>query len=217
MAKKAILFDLDGTLVNSLPDISRSMNTALEMHGLPGHPENDYRLMVGNGAVKLAERACGPDHADLAQAVFKDYAAIYSGHSRVNSYAYPGVLELLKSAKALGLKLVVLSNKDDKDVPAVLEHFFGKGIFDVMRGKRPGVPLKPDPAAAVMIAEELGIAPADFWYMGDTATDCKTCQGAGMEMIAVTYGFRLREELEAAGAAHIAASPEEALAIIQKG
>lgn len=214
MPRKAVLFDLDGTLLNSLPDISRCMNEVLARHGLPTHEMLDYRYLTGNGAYLLTQRAVGEAHQDMVEEVLRDYAALYAVHCYDESFLYDGVREMLAALKKAGYTLVVLSNKDDPDVECVLRHYFDEIPFTIMRGHIEGVPLKPDPSAALNIAAELGIAPDDFWYMGDTPTDLKTCQGAGMHFIALTYGFRSREELAQAGATRFAASPAEALRII---
>ena len=214
MKKKAVLFDLDGTLVNSLPDISKCMNTALQKHGLPAHPQQAYCYMTGNGARVLTERAVGAQHQDLVDAVLPAYGALYAKHCYDSSFVYPGIQKMLAGLKAAGYKLAVLSNKDDPDVASVIAHYFAPGTFDLLRGRRPGVPLKPDPTAALDVAREMGVAPDDFWYLGDTATDCKTCQGAGMHLIAVSWGFRPESELREAGAVRIVATPAEALAIM---
>lgn len=216
MKKKAVLFDLDGTLVNSLPDISKCMNAALQMHGLPAHPVADYCYMTGNGARVLTQRAVGAEHADLVDTVLDDYRALYGAHCYDSSFVYPGIVEMLSALKAAGYQLAVLSNKDDPDVASVMAHYFAPNTFDVLRGRRPGVPLKPDPTAALDVARELGLAPDDFWYLGDTATDCQTCQSAGMHLIAVSWGFRPESELREAGAARIAATPAEALALMRE-
>lgn len=214
MPKKAVLFDLDGTLLNSLPDISRCMNEVLAKHNLPTHAEWDYRYLTGNGALKLAQRAVGPDHQDLVDTVLSEYAAIYAHHCYDDSYLYEGVREMLTALKEAGYTLVVLSNKDNKDVESVLRHYFDEPPFAIMRGRIDGVPLKPDPTAAINIAKELNIDPDDFWYLGDTPTDFSTCKGAGMHFIAFTHGFRSREELAEVGVTRFAANPAEALKII---
>lgn len=216
MPKKAVLFDLDGTLLNSLPDISRCMNTVLEKHGLSVYPMLDYRYMTGNGALKLTQRALGEAHQELEQTVLAEYAALYAKHCYDESYLYPGIADMMQDLKAAGYRLVVLSNKDDPDVASVLNHYFDEPPFTVMRGHLPGVPLKPDPAAALNIAKELGIAPADFWYLGDTPTDLATCRGAGMNFIAVAWGFRSRQELSEAGAERIVDTPAQALEYMLK-
>ncbi len=216
MPKKAVLFDLDGTLLNSLPDISRCMNTVLAKHNLPGFPMLDYRYMTGNGALKLTQRSLDAAHQDMVDTVLDEYAKLYAVHCFDESYLYPGIADMMQDLKAAGYQLVVLSNKDDPDVASVLNHYFGEPPFAVMRGRLPGVPLKPDPTAALNIANELGIAPSDFWYLGDTPTDLATCRGAGMNFIAVSWGFRSREELAAAGAERIVDTPAQALEYMLK-
>ena len=119
MPKKAVLFDLDGTLLNSLPDISRCMNTVLEKHGLPVYPMLDYRYMTGNGALKLTQRALGEAHQELEQTVLAEYAALYAKHCYDESYLYPGIADMMQDLKAAGYRLVVLSNKDDPDIKAM--------------------------------------------------------------------------------------------------
>ena len=214
---KAVLFDLDGTLIQSIPDIARCMNRALAMHGLPGHDEAAYWYMLGNGARMLARRAVGEAHAALLDAVLGDYRALYSKHCYDTSHLYADVPEMLRGLRAEGLRLTVLSNKDDGDVASVIGHYFDPSPFEIIRGRLPGVPLKPDPAAALGIARELGVAPEDFWYLGDTATDLETAKAAGMRFIAAGWGFRTPKELREAGADCIAASPSEAGRMMLKG
>lgn len=211
MQKKAVLFDLDGTLVNSLPDISASMNKALAAHNLPTHDMGAYAYFVGNGARILAERASGNQHVD---SVLNTYRTLYAEHCFDDSYVYDGVMEMLTALHEAGYKIVVLSNKDDSDVPTVLNHYFPGFPFTIMRGKQPGVPLKPDPASALNIAKELNLTPDEFWYLGDTATDCTCALAAGMHFIGVSYGFRPRAEIEGAGADRVVDTPQEALRII---
>lgn len=211
MKKKAVLFDLDGTLLNSLPDISRCMNEVLSHHGLPVYPMLDYRYMTGNGAVKLTQRALGENNLALEDTVLAEYSKLYAVHCYDESYLYDGIADMLRALKEAGYQLVVLSNKDDPDVASVLHHYFDEPPFAIMRGRLPDVPLKPDPTAALNIARELNIDPADFWYLGDTPTDLATCKGAGMNFIAVAWGFRSREELSEAGAQRIVDTPAQAL------
>lgn len=212
--KKAVLFDLDGTLINSLPDISRSMNAALRLHGLPEHPERAYCYFVGDGAVNLTHRAAsGADDATL-EAVYHDYRRIYAAHCNDTSHVYPGIEQMLKNLRSAGFRMAVLSNKDQSDVESVIAHYFADPPFEILRGRRPGVGIKPDPAAALAIAADMGLTPGEFWYLGDTPTDIAACRNAGMHMIAVTWGFRPENELREAGAALLAHTPREAAAII---
>lgn len=210
-SKKAVLFDLDGTLINSLPDISHCMNTALQMHGLPPHPMAAYCYFTGDGAINLTRRALGPEHLDMEEAVFADYRDLYAVHCNDTSYVYPGIPEMLAGLRRAGLRLAVLSNKDDRDVASVIAHYFPDAPFDILRGRRPGVPIKPDPAAVLAIAAEMGLQTDDFWYLGDTPTDCQTCRSAGMHFVAAGWGFRPEKDLLEAGAERIAAAPQDAL------
>lgn len=216
MSKKAVLFDLDGTLINSIPDISRSVNFALAAHGLPTHDEKTCMYMVGNGARVLIERAVG-DKQDMVDAVLQTYREHYAVHCFDSSHVYPGIEELLQALRNAGYKLIVLSNKDDGDVQTVMRRYFPDMHFDLLRGKLPGRPVKPDPSSALTIARELSLSPDEFWYIGDTPVDCQCCKNAGMHFIGVSYGFRTREEIAEAGAQIIVDTPKEALDIIIAG
>lgn len=208
--KKAVIFDLDGTLINSLPDISAAMNRSLQRFGLPTHAESAYKFKVGNGVFRLTERAVG-ERSDLTDAVLRAYMADYAQHSRVNSYPYPGIPETLEELLRAGIRVCVLSNKDQGDVENVMAHYFPSIRFSALRGRVDGVPLKPDPLGALLIAEQLSLAPADFLYVGDTGTDMNCGAAAGMDTVGVLWGFRPREELTAAGAKYLIAEPKELL------
>ncbi len=211
--KKGVIFDLDGTLINSLPDISAAMNRSLAKFGLPGYEENSYKYKVGNGVFKLAERAVG-QHTELLDQVLEAYMADYTVNCRINTYAYKGVPEMLQALIDKGMKVGVLSNKDQADVDKVLAYYFPTIAFTVIRGRVEGVPLKPDPAGALLIAQDMEVLPSECWYVGDTSMDMNCGAAAGMETIGVLWGFRPREELVASGARELIAEPEELLRLL---
>lgn len=209
---KAILFDLDGTLTNTLEDIAAAMNRALRLHGLPEWPVEAYRYLVGNGAKVLSER-CVRDRQALAPVVRQTYQAYYQTHNLVRTQPYKGVPELLRALAAAGIALAVLSNKPDADTKAVVCHFFPDVPFRVVRGQVEGVPVKPDPAGAIAVAREMGVAPGDFLYLGDTAVDMRCALAAGMHPVGALWGFRTAEELRDSGAEALVQQPGELLAL----
>ena len=206
--KRCVIFDLDGTLVHSLPDIAAAMNRSLRKFGLPTFEESAYKYKVGNGVLKLTERCVG-EHRELYQQVLEAYKADYAVNNQVNSQAFPGVPEMLRALCDRGMDVCVLTNKDQADAERVLSHYFPDVRFSAIRGRMEGVPLKPDPTGALMIAAQLGVAPADCWYVGDTSTDMNTGNAAGMETIGVLWGYRPREELTANGARRLVSEPRE--------
>lgn len=203
---QAVLFDLDGTLTNTLEDIAFAMNRALRIHGLPEHPVEKYRYLVGSGARMLAKRAVG-EQAELVEGVLETYQAYYQEHNLDRTAPYDGVTEMLQALQARGVKLCVFSNKPHADTCRVVEHFFPGIDFAAVRGQMEGVPVKPDPAGALAMAEALGTAPADFLYLGDTDVDMICARNAGMHPVGVTWGFRDEAELRAAGAERLIHHP----------
>jgi phosphoglycolate phosphatase len=208
---RAVLFDLDGTLVDSLADLANATNCALTQLGCPTHPVESYRTRVGDGARELCARALPGDKQALADQVLKLMRQHYDAHCFDLTTPYPGIPELVSALAARRYSLAVLSNKPDDFTKRVIEHYFTPSPFAVVRGQLPNVPLKPDPAAAVQIAQELGIPPAQWLYLGDTNTDMRTARAAGMESVGVLWGFRDRDELVGSGAAHVVATPHEVL------
>lgn len=209
---KAVLFDLDGTLTDTLSDIAAAMNRALRLHGLQEWPVDAYRYLVGNGAKVLSER-CVRDRQELAPVVRRTYQAYYETHNLLKTCPYDGVPEMLQGLAAQGMALAVLSNKPDADTKAVVRHFFPEIPFRVVRGQREGVPVKPDPAGALAVAEEMGVAPGDFLYLGDTAVDMQCALAAGMHPIGALWGFRTAEELQESGAERLALMPQDLLTL----
>ena len=187
---QAVLFDLDGTLTNTIDDIATAMNRALRLHGLPGWETKEYCYLVGNGAKILAQRAVR-DRQDLADAVQAEYQAYYEKHTQVKTQPYDGIPELLHALAERGLKLAVLSNKPDADTKNVISHFFPDVPFSVVRGQVEGVP--------------------DFLYLGDTKVDMTCACSAGMNPVGVLWGFRTAQELLDNGAKVLIAHPMELL------
>lgn len=215
--KKACIFDLDGTLMNTLPTVSHYANTALTMHGFsPFEPER-YCYFVGNGAKVLVERMLSAQDAltqENFQKVYADYNRMYDAAPNEGSAPYQGIPELIAALKEKGILTAVLSNKPDFAAGEVVKQFFGVGSFDVVHGGREGIPLKPSPVPVKAILEELGVKAEDCLYIGDTGVDMQTGRGAGITTVGVLWGFRTKEELQENHADHIISSPDELLLLL---
>lgn len=216
--KKLCIFDLDGTLMDTIPAISYFGNTALEKFGLPAIEPNRYKVLVGNGRDLLIHRMLnesGNDTEENFKNVGKAYDALYEADPLYKTAPYDGVLNLLDTLKEKGFTLAVLSNKPDNVTQDVVRLFFGDR-FDVIAGQKPGVNPKPDPAGVFIILDQLKMTAEESYFIGDTYVDITTGKNAGIESIGVLWGFRDRDELEGAGADHIVAKAEEILDIILK-
>lgn len=212
---KAVLFDLDGTLLDTLRDLADSGNELLAARGLPPHPLEDYRTFIGNGMVNLA-RDIFPEHLrprddDEVAAVLAEYRAAYSRNWRNTSRPYPGIPELLDSLASRSCPVGVVSNKAHDFAMDCVGAFLGAWRWDVVIGHREGHPRKPDPAGALEAAERLGLEPVDCLFVGDSDVDMMTARRAGMRAIGVAWGFRPVAELRSAGAEAIVERPEELL------
>lgn len=210
---EAVLFDLDGTLLDTLEDLANAMNRVLEKWGLPFHDLEEYKLFVGDGVENLVRRALPQrmrDPAVLSQGV----AAMRHEYSKawaVCTRPYPGVKELLDGLRARSIPMAVLSNKPDDFTKKMVSCLLGSWKFHPVLGERPGVPRKPDPAGALEIASSLKVQPQRFLYLGDTDTDMKTAVAAGMFPVGALWGFRSAKELLSAGARKVIAQPQELL------
>ena len=211
MRYKAILFDLDGTLLDTLEDLATAANRALGTLGLPAHPTDAYRVFVGDGLRTLAERILPGEQRSAAQvdALVATFEREYSRTWNERTAPYAGVPEMLDRLTGDGYRMSVLSNKPDAFTRLCVEQLLPHWTFAPLYGQRPGVPKKPDPAAALAIAAELGLDPAEVLYLGDTATDMHTARAAGMAAVGVLWGFRTADELRAAGARHLITHPGE--------
>ncbi|WP_435011565.1 HAD family hydrolase [Tundrisphaera lichenicola] len=217
MTFRAVMFDLDGTLLDTLADIATAANQALDREGMPTHPSADFRRFIGDGVAMLFRRALPPDRTDDAL-VGRCVAAFHDAYSRVwhdQTRPYEGITELLDALVGRDLVLSVLSNKPDDFTQLYGNHYLARWPFRVVLGQRDHVPRKPDPAGALEIADRLEIDPAAFVYVGDSGVDMKTAKAAGMFAVGVSWGFRPVEELRATGADAIIDHPSELLGLLE--
>ena len=216
MNYKAVLFDLDGTLLDTIDDLADSMNAALEQLGFPGHGVNKHRFFVGDGVNTFARRALPEGRRDDATVTrcVKLLQAEYANRWNAKTKPYDGIADMLTALAARGLALVVLSNKPDDFTKLCVEKLLAGWKFDVIQGVADGFGPKPDPTGALKIAETIGIAPCEFLYLGDTNTDMKTAVAAGMYPVGATWGFRQADELTENGAKTLIKHPTDLLKIL---
>jgi len=216
MVYRAVIFDLDGTLLDTLGDIASSANRVLRSFGFPQHEIEAYKYFVGDGREALVARILPSDHQDATTvAITVDCIGNeYDQYWADNTHPYEGISELLEALTVRGIKMVVLSNKGDDSTKLMVSKLLPHWRFELVLGVRPSVPRKPDPAAALEIAEHLKIVPREFLYLGDTDTDMKTAKAAGMYPIGVLWGFRTADELIANGARALISNPIELLKIL---
>lgn len=214
---QAVIFDLDGTLLNTIDTITYYGNQALSKYGFSTASADEYKHFVGNGAVKLIERALSKSgawtKADFDR-VFTYYNKLYDEKPLYLTRVYPGITELLSGLKQCGVKIGLLSNKPDTAVQGVVKHFF-EGQIDLAFGGRPSVPLKPDPTAVNEILTLLGAEKSGSVFCGDSDVDILTANAAGLTSVGVSWGFRGFDELKNAGADVIVDRPNEILQILR--
>jgi len=209
MKYKAVLFDLDGTILETLEDLSNSVNFALAKNNYPTHSIDAIRLFVGNGIRKLMERSCPVGSSvEEVDRVHSDFTEHYKVHCNDKTRPYDGIIEMLDTLRAHGVKLAVLSNKADYAVKDLCKLHFD-GLFDVAQGEITGIPRKPSPEGVNIILEKLGVSSAECAYIGDSDVDVETARNSGLDCIAVDWGFRDRDNLLNAGAKIIVSTAEE--------
>ena len=209
----AVIFDLDGTLLDTLADIADAMNAALEKMGFPAHDTAAYRYLTGDGARVMAERSHPAAARDplTVESCIREFRSEYDRRWGTKTRPYPGIPELLSELSRRGLEFSVLSNKLEEFVRRAVRDFFPGFKFSPVLGAKPGLPPKPDPAGALDIARELGVAPARIVYLGDTGVDMLTAVRAGMFPVGALWGFRDEKELRENGARAVINSPRELL------
>ena len=215
--KKAVIFDLDGTLADTIASIAWCGNRALARFGLPSFTEAEYKRFVGDGAAMLVRRAllaAGDGKLSRFDEVYQEYRDIFSRDCMYQVKPYEGIVPLLSELKKRGIRIAVLSNKPDADSRHVVEELFGKGYFDHVQGQAEGIPRKPDPAGVYRIMEAFGMRAEDFLYVGDSCVDMRTGKAAGLFTVGVLWGFRDRAELEENHADVVIARPEELLSFL---
>jgi len=216
MKYKAVLFDLDGTLLDTLDDLADSANRVLAAMQMPPHPVDAYRYFVGDGMMTLLTRIVPEDRRDNATLgqITEAFRSDYGNNWAVKSKPYAGITQMLAGLQDRGLQLAILSNKPQEFTQLCVKKLLGTFAFNPVLGQRDGVAKKPDPAGALEIAELLHIAPEHFLYLGDTSIDMHTAKSAGMCAVGALWGFRTEEELRASGADHLIQSPVELLELL---
>ena len=214
---KACIFDLDGTLTNTLESMTYSVNLTLKEMGLSQITKDQCRMFVGNGARVLIEeslKVSGDPKASRIEEGMKIYGRIFDQNCTYHVTLYEGIPEMLKALKDRGIHLAVLSNKPDRQTVKVVKEIFGDNIFDYAQGQKDGIRRKPEPDAVWNLMEQMQVSKEECLYIGDSEVDAATGKNAGLKTIGVLWGFRDRKTLETAGADHLIERPEELLQFV---
>ncbi len=213
---KAVIFDLDGTLLDTLGDIADAANRVLTQYGYPTHPQDAYAWFVGNGAKTLMTRAL-PDNQrqdDVIDACVHGFIADYSEHWHVATTAYPGMIKLINELTHRGIKLSVVTNKPQRFAKVMMDRYFSGVPFYPVLGQQDHIPKKPHPKQALAAAHQMGVMPSDCIFLGDSAVDIETALRAGMHPVGAKWGFRPVQELMEAGAWKVIHHPGDLLGIM---
>ncbi|MCD7814405.1 MAG: HAD family hydrolase [Lachnospiraceae bacterium] len=214
MGYRLAIFDLDGTILDTLDDLKNSLNFALSQSALPERSREDVRRFVGNGIRKLIERSVQPNtSSEQINQVFEDFTRHYKLHCADQTRAYEGIPEMLTALKSRGIKTAVLSNKADYAVQDLCRHYFA-GQFDWVAGEKTGIRKKPMPDSVYMVLEQLKTERKDAIYIGDSEVDIQTARNANIDSILVSWGFRDKDLLYQCGAEHVIDHPQELLRMI---
>ena len=206
-----VVFDLDGTLLNTLEDLADAVNHALSEYGFPVHAYEKYRYYVGKGAHNLITQVLPDDsqNEDNIAKVLEKFSVYYSKNKSAKTAVYPGIIKALERLNRIGVKMAVLSNKPDRYMEDIRKQYFAGIDFTAFRGKRDGVAIKPDPEGVRMIAQESGVSLDKAIYIGDSSVDMETAVNSGLFACGVLWGFRSREELDEYGAQKLVGSAAE--------
>lgn len=214
---KACIFDLDGTLTNTLESMTYSVNLTLEEMGLPKITKDQCRLFVGNGARVLMEKslkAAGDTDASRIEEGMEIYGRKFDQNCTYHVTPYEGIPEMLKALKDKGIQLAVLSNKPDRQTVKVVKAIFGEELFDYAQGQKEGIRRKPEPDGVWYLMEQMHVSKEECLYIGDSEVDAATGRNAGLKTIGVLWGFRDRKTLETAGVDDLIDRPDELLQFV---
>lgn len=213
---QAIIFDLDGTLLDTLADIGDSVNQMLTEYGFPNHSMDDYRRFIGNGIKMLVARALPLEGRSdvIFSACLRRARENYWENWNRKTRPYAGIMDLLDALEKRALPKAVLSNKPHNFTVRYVEAYFAKHVFQVVMGQNDRFPVKPDPASALDIARQMGLPPSAFLFVGDSLVDVQTAEAAGMHSVGAAWGFRGPRELERGGCRTLVAKPMEILRLI---
>jgi phosphoglycolate phosphatase len=216
MTYKALVFDMDGTLLNTLEDLADSTNAALTAHGFSAQPTDAYRYFVGSGARNLVMRALPESNRDEAtvDACLKHYKNHYETNWANKTHVYHGIGHLLNAIVEKGYLLAILTNKPQAFATQCVNHFLSDCEWAITQGQVEGVAIKPSAEISTRVTNQLGVKPEEVLYMGDSNVDMLTAKNAGYTSVGVTWGFRTEAELREAGAQHIVHSPAEILDLL---
>lgn len=213
---RGVIFDLDGTLVDTLEDLAGTMNYLLRRDGYPVHPVEKYRYFVGRGILNAIRAALPPEETVRAQSYLNDFIEYYEEHCLDTTRPYDGIPELLEDLRTSGCAVAVVTNKSEPQARRIVKTLLPGFDPDLVRGARPGVPLKPDPLGALETAAAMKLDPTQLILAGDSGVDMETARGGGFFPCGVLWGFRSREELEGAGARFLASRPREIGELIRR-